>query len=71
MDKLNETPVVSTENRSWSWSNIAAIAALIATLCSVGATLAGGVDTTTGLVLSGAGAAITAFLGRVQGTPVK
>lgn len=52
------------------WTRILSILTLVATIATGAGTVLGGISPQWGGVLMGVGVAITAFCGRVQGTPV-
>lgn len=68
---LDEKTVMSTDNRTWSWSNIIAIVALIGTIISTVGTLASYFDPSIGASIAGIGAIILSITGKVTGTPTK
>lgn len=52
------------------WTRIVAMLALVATLATAAGTVLGGISPEWGGALMAIGAGITAFCGRIQGTPV-
>lgn len=68
---LDEKTVMSTDSRTWSWSNIIAIVALVGTIISTVGTLVNYFDPAIGATIAGIGAFILSITGRVTGTPTK